>query len=102
MIELDEQIEETVAYIAKQDDDKASTIQDWKETHFEVVAWIMGMVDYEDSLANREEAHKGRGRLYELAESLTDEFQGKYSSVNWGKELEYYATFEAFLNDKNK
>ena len=74
---------------------------DWIETYFEVVTWINDQLNKEGSLPHRQECHKGRGGLYELAEELTDEFQKDYGEIKWSEVVEYYDALEIFLNDKN-
>lgn len=71
---------------------------DYLETFYEVVAYFYSSPDNE--CLELVEQEKGRGGMWELAESFTDEFQTKYKDTTWGEELEWHDTLELFLNEK--
>jgi hypothetical protein len=76
----------------------------WVETHVDVVSEItrINLLDEPFGLVEQRHSEQGLGGLYELAEELTDEFELKYKGVEWGLELEYFDTIDAFLNEKLK
>ena len=75
----------------------------WMETHHEVVAEIafIDTLELEEGLIHEIRTTHGTGGIYELAESLTDEFEQKYKGTAWGEELEFFETLQTFLNQKN-
>ena len=77
---------------------------EYRETYFEMVAYIMEEVDKTRGIAHHRHGHQGRGGLYELAEELTDEFQLLYGDTEWGSddtdETNYAEKLEQFLDLK--
>ena len=71
---------------------------DWQETHYEIVTYLATTVDYSGSIANKAEVTGGKGKLYELAEELTDEFENLYKGKEW--DSDYLDTIEEFLKNK--
>jgi hypothetical protein len=71
---------------------------DYLETFYEVVACFYSYQENE-FLLNIENT-KGRGGMWELAESLTDEFQELHKDTNWGEELDWHDTLDQFLTEK--
>jgi hypothetical protein len=43
---------------------------------------------------------QGRGGMWELAETLTNEFQKIYQNITWGDVLDWMDTLEKFLNER--
>ncbi len=76
-------------------------ITSWIETHHEVVAEITGiaLTDASEGEVFTTRESYGTGGLYELAESLTDEFE----TLNAGREWdgEFFDEIDSFLNSKN-
>jgi hypothetical protein len=70
----------------------------WQETHFEVVTYLTQRLDYSGSISNLAREEGGLGRLYELAEDLTDEFEFKYEGKEW--DGDYLDTIDEFLKTK--
>jgi hypothetical protein len=71
----------------------------WQETHFEVVTYLTQRLDYSGSISNLEREEGGLGRLYELAEDITDEFELKYEGKEW--DGDYLDTIDEFLKTKD-
>jgi hypothetical protein len=61
----------------------------WHETHFEVVSAISREVfsDCPRGVVSQTIASQGTGGLYELAESLTDKFEGMHKGRSWDGEF---------------
>ena len=70
----------------------------WQETHFEVVSYLTQTSETLGSRANLAREEGGIGRLYELAEDLTDEFEWEYEGIEW--DGDYFDKIEIFLNKK--
>jgi hypothetical protein len=70
----------------------------WQETYFEVVSYINQTVEILGSISNLAREEGGIGRLYELAENLTDEFEWQYEGIEW--DGDYFDKIEIFLNKK--
>ena len=79
---------------------------EYRETYFEMVAYIMEEVDKTRGIAHHRHGQQGRGGLYELAEELTDEFQLLYGDTEWGSddtdETNYAEKLEQFLDLKEE
>lgn len=74
---------------------------DWIETHYEVVAFIEGIMRHDEPwgvVAEREDT-QGHGGLYELSVEWTDAFQETYKDREW--DGEFFDEIEKFLTDKN-
>ena len=72
----------------------------WRETHFEVVAQIaLAREQDEDGLVKQAEDSQGTGGLYELAKSLTDEFEKLHAGKEW--DGEFFDAIEDFLYNKH-
>jgi len=71
---------------------------DYLETFYEVVAYFYS--DPNNECLELVEHEKGRGGMWELAESLTDEFQELHKDTNWGEELDWHDTLDQFLTEK--
>jgi hypothetical protein len=71
----------------------------WQETHFEVVTYLTQRLDYSGSISNLAREEGGLGRLYELAEDITDEFELKYEGKEW--DGDYLDTIDEFLKTKD-
>lgn len=72
----------------------------WQETHYEVVAHITTTMDMAYTMANTTQETQGTGGLYELAESLTDEFEDHYKGFEW--DGEFFDTISGFLEEKDR
>lgn len=75
---------------------------DWIETHYEVVAFIDGIMSSDEPwgvVAERHDA-QGRGGLYELSVEWTDEFQRENNDREW--DGEFFDEIELFLTNKNQ
>jgi hypothetical protein len=72
----------------------------WQETHFEVVSHLTQMADHSGSISNLAREEGGTGRLYELAEDLTDEFEWQYEGIEW--DGDYFDKIEIFLKKKER
>ena len=70
------------------------------ETHFEVIHYLTETQDNNGSMAQNTMEHSGTGGMYELAESLTDEFEKFNEGTEW--DGEFYDEVEAFLEKKEK
>ena len=55
----------------------------WMETHHEIVAHLTSTVDFSGSAAHFAISTGGTGRLYELAEDLTDKFEQQFKGHDW-------------------
>ena len=84
-------------------------LEEYLETYFDVVAFITErqLWYYEHGEESEEVIYKhyenwGSGGMYDLAKEWTDIFMRDYKDVEWGNELEYYDTIEAFLKNKNQ
>jgi len=75
---------------------------EYLETHYEVVAWLELDFDCETSMGYCHRRDYGVGGMYELAKSITDDFELKYKGVVWGEELEYFDTLDEFLAEYEK
>jgi hypothetical protein len=76
-----------------------SGFSSWQETHFEVVTYLTQILHYSGSISNLAREEGGLGRLYELAENLTNEFEWKYEDKEW--DGDYLDTIDSFLKTKN-
>lgn len=83
-------------------------LEDYLETHFDVVEFIIGHLtawegkDNWSTILKRHEI-QGSGGMYELAKEWTDKFTEQYKNVAWGEgSLDYYDTIEEFLTQQNK
>ncbi len=74
--------------------------ESWMETHHEVVRHLTETAHYSGSLANRAREEGGMGRLYELGESLTDEFEKLYEGKKW--DGEFFDSVDLFLSGKEE
>lgn len=72
----------------------------WKETHFEIVRYLISTEDIEDTISSKRRFDQGIGGLYELAEELTDQFENSHIGVEW--ESDYFDCLDAFLESKEK
>lgn len=74
--------------------------ESWHETHFEVVSAIILDAEREEAspLITSVMEEYGTGGLYELAKSLTDEFEKLNASREW--DGEWLDELEEFLNKK--
>lgn len=72
----------------------------WRETFFDVVTRITLIIDNElpSKIVHLIMEMEGRGGLYDLAESLTDEFEEIHRGRQW--DGEYVETVEMFLDDR--
>ncbi len=84
-------------------------LEEYLEVYYDIAEFITLRDQYYDrNNDGKEEAiHKryeeqGRGGMYELAKEWTDIFMRDYEDTEWGVEIEYYETMEAFLIEKNK
>lgn len=67
------------------------------ETHFEVVSTIMFKLSNDNKFLTELYQNNGRGAMWELAKSLTDEFEQLHKDEDW-IELEWFDTLDEFLN----
>ena len=74
--------------------------ESWHETHFEVVSFIALQYERDSVTSKVAEMHDrlGSGGLYELAESLTNEFELLSKGREW--DGEFYEELESFLMQK--
>ena len=78
-------------------------LEEYLETYFEIATYIDRQANsLEESFISKVVYTGGQGALYDLAKEWTDIFMRDYKDVEWGNELEYYDTIEAFLNNKNQ
>ena len=76
----------------------------WQETHYEVVSFLTLSLDREHDpfyeVLGKLMANKGVGHFYELAEGLTDMFEG----LNCGREWdgEFFEELESFMMQELK
>lgn len=81
----------------------------WSDTHFEVVSEIAIQMSckpehYDPDLWNivyEAHDHGGHKELYNLAETLTDEFEKLHKDTDWD-ENDYWIVIEKWLADKFK
>ena len=74
--------------------------ESWHETHFEVVSFIALQYERESVTSKVAEINdkQGSGGLYELAESLTNEFELLSKGREW--DGEFFEEIESFLMQK--
>lgn len=72
----------------------------WQETHFEVVSYLTHTVDTPESMSNKAQEYGGRGCLYQLAEGLTNKFEGMNKDREW--DGEFYDEIDAFLEEQDE
>lgn len=78
----------------------------WQETHYEVVCAITQSILLDEkepefkNKATRENEEGGTGRLYELAEDLTDKFEKLNAGREW--DGEFFDEIEDFLQKELK
>jgi hypothetical protein len=74
-------------------------IENYLETHFEIVQAITIEYMKDEPTGRVQEAHdaNGHGGLYMLAEELTDKFEQQYKNVKWGEDLDWFDTLEIFI-----
>jgi len=77
-------------------------IENYLETHFEIVQAITLEYMNEDPKGRVVEEHEahGHGGLYMLAEELTDKFEQQYRNVKWGEDLDWFDTLEVFIKNE--
>jgi type VI protein secretion system component Hcp len=75
-----------------------NNFDNWHETHYEIVAYLTETLDNEELMSSKTQSTQGQGGLYELAKSLTDEFELKYKGVDW--DGDFYDTLDEFLRNK--
>ena len=73
------------------------SIEDYLETHYEIVSTLERMLDMEGSLAEIYKYNYGIGGMYELAKKMTEDFQGQYKLTMWGQELDWNDTLHSFI-----
>jgi creatinine amidohydrolase/Fe(II)-dependent formamide hydrolase-like protein len=83
---------------------KAEELEEYLETHYEIVQAITVEYMKDKSQGRVREVHdeNGHGGLYQLAKELTDKFQATYKDIVWGMELEWFDTIEEFLKEELK
>lgn len=72
----------------------------WHETHFEVVCHLFELSELPGSLAYEANEEGGSGRLYELAEELTDKFENAHIGVEW--DGDFMDSIHAFLESMER
>jgi len=73
---------------------------DWIETHHEIVAAItISLYKDEETTFRQVNETQGTGGIWELAETLTDEFQSIHDGREW--DGEFYDEIESFINQKS-
>lgn len=73
----------------------------WYETHYEVCNKVEYYLEIErDTRVSKVQEKRGRGGLYELAKTLTDEFETKYEGKEW--DGEFFDAIDLFLNKELK
>ncbi len=74
----------------------------WQETHFEISSAIGKEIakDVMSSVITDVCEKQGRGGLYELAESLTNEFESLHSLREW--DGEFFDEIDKFIDEKLK
>jgi len=74
---------------------------EYLETHYEVVSYLESNIDSESSMAYYHRRDYGIGGMYELAKTITDDFELKYKDELW--DLEYFIdTLYEFLIEYEK
>jgi hypothetical protein len=76
--------------------------QNWIETYFEIVSHLATTCDNSGSIANTKREEGGQGRVYEIAEKLTDEFEIRYHE-NYNERFDtdgYLDSIDLFLKEK--
>lgn len=71
----------------------------WQETHFEIVAYLMDTKEIEGEPASIRFAGQGRGGLYEMAEEMTDAFEESNKDTIW--DGEFFDTLSQWLTDNS-
>lgn len=75
--------------------------ESWHETHYEIVSIIERLRNEYDSISNvikRVEETEGTGGFYELAESLTNEFESIHKETQW--DGNFFNEIESFMEQK--
>lgn len=70
----------------------------WYETHHEVVCAMVAADNVKGSMIQLQHEAGGTGRMYEIAEELTDKFEKEHAGETW-EEKDYYDTIWAFCQD---
>jgi hypothetical protein len=81
---------------------KKVSVTDYLETFYEIVAFFYS--NQENEFLLNIENTQGRGGMWELANTLTDEFQKLHENTPWGEasDLDFYDTLYEFLNERLK
>jgi len=69
----------------------------WAETHFQIVTAIA--LNEEAPTITDIVRRQGSGGLWELSESLTDEFEATYEGATW-EDGDWYDTMDNFITEK--
>lgn len=72
--------------------------ESWQETHFEVVSAITRSENAANSEVSKIASTEGTGGLYELANTLTDEFEKKHQGRLW--DGDFFDEIESFLSER--
>lgn len=76
----------------------ANDFHSWQETHFEIVSYLNRTVDIVGSFALKIMEKQGTGGLYEIAMSLTNEFELKFKGKEW--DGDFLDEIDKFLEEK--
>ena len=74
--------------------------EDWSETHFEVVNLITMAISEDNPFILKEYENGGVGRMYELANDWTDEFEKQNEGKEW--DGDWFEAIEDFMLNKLK
>lgn len=84
----------------KADDRFPNGLQKWKETYFEVVAYLSATRNEPNSMASNVGYTGGTTALYDLAEELTDKFERLHKGREW--DGEFWDEIEAWLKSEDE
>lgn len=74
-------------------------LEDWAETHYDVVVYLEETYYNEDTLAHDKFEQSGTGGLQQLAFEITNKFQRLHIDTCWGVDADYMEELENFINN---
>lgn len=72
----------------------------WKETFFEIAAYLSKSVKRKNSISHRVFELKGQMGLYALASTLTDKFELENCEKDW-EQFSFIETLQHFLHEQD-
>lgn len=98
---IQDTLEDGIEAVFSTDDLKAMPKgkSEWAETHYNVVAFIENELSYPDSTITKKMEEAGRGRMWEMAEEWTDQFEQENKNEEW-TDRDYFEELDKFFDKK--